>query len=1041
MDIQIPGYEIERELGDGAMAVVYLATQRSLERKVALKVMAAALANDASFCERFLREGKTLARLSHPHTVTIYDIGNVGSLYYMAMEYLPNGTLKERIAAGLSPEQGLVWLRQIASALGYAHAQGLVHRDVKPANILFRADGGAVLSDFGIAKALDDRTQFTQAGFAVGTPSYMSPEQARGQEIDGRADLYALGVVLYEILTGQLPYVGTDSLSTALAHITQPLPELPIAQGRYQEILTRLLAKDPNDRYPDAAALIAALDRLPAGPVAPVADDNEATQFRPLDLPGTSASAVTPPAASGMTGLTPVSVSIPDAATQVPPAAPVADSGAGRKRESVLDTEMVATQKPEGQSRAPLIVAASLAALGVAALGGGGYWWLNRGGESAPPVVQVRDDSNTAPTTDTPSTPGTSTATVATQATPATDVQGGDRPLLMAGKKTLFERVLSKPGARFASQAGGQGDGEAVPAFSVFYVYARQVVNGTPWVEVGASSDGHRDGWLPLDKVSDWKQSLVLKFTERSGRSPVMFLRDANQVEQFLMDSAKARNAVHQAQFGDATDPELVAIEPPASAVPQDQFYLLPIFDARESFDSNGQPVQVLNVASIDPGDTPRKQGDGKPAAAASSDAFRTGIVLVVDTSVSMQPYIDRVRDVVHQLHGEIAARGELDSVSFGMVGFRSNTDKTPGLQYTAKTLVSLEEGRDPARFLELAQQVKATSVSSHDYNEDAFAGVMQAVDGMDWSGYGGRLILLVSDAGALRKSDPLGQTRMNEAEVRQAALRKQIKIYALHLKTDTGKKNHSFAEQQYRVLTADANPQIGDLYIPVGGGDVKTFGESVNEIASTFADLVHKVRSNAELKAPTGGASIAAKTEAIGYAMHMDFLGHRNQARAPQLVTAWTSDRDLTNPQLPAFQVCVLLTKLQLNDLQQALKVIVDAARRTQSSPKDFFQEIASASAYMSRDPARLTQGGNLAESGLLGEYLDGLPYRSKALNMSQDLWLSLSVAEQEDFIDELESKIRLYETFHNDTANWVRFGDAAPGDALYRVPLSTLP
>jgi len=284
MDIQIPGYEIERELGDGAMAVVYLATQRSLERKVALKVMAAALANDASFCERFLREGKTLARLSHPHTVTIYDIGNVGSLYYMAMEYLPNGTLKERIAAGLSPEQGLVWLRQIASALGYAHAQGLVHRDVKPANILFRADGGAVLSDFGIAKALDDRTQFTQAGFAVGTPSYMSPEQARGQEIDGRADLYALGVVLYEILTGQLPYVGTDSLSTALAHITQPLPELPIAQGRYQEILTRLLAKDPNDRYPDAAALIAALDRLPAAPVAPVADDNEATQFRPLDL-------------------------------------------------------------------------------------------------------------------------------------------------------------------------------------------------------------------------------------------------------------------------------------------------------------------------------------------------------------------------------------------------------------------------------------------------------------------------------------------------------------------------------------------------------------------------------------------------------------------------------------------------------------------------------------------------------------------------------------------------------------------------------------
>ncbi|MBW6120044.1 serine/threonine protein kinase PpkA, partial [Pseudomonas aeruginosa] len=262
MDIELPGFDIERELGEGAMATVYLATQRSLQRKVALKVMAAALAADPSFAERFLREGRTLARLSHPNTVTIHDIGNVGSCYYMAMEYLPNGTLKERIQQGLDPEQGLAYVRQVAAALGYAHSQGLVHRDVKPANILFRADGTAVLSDFGIAKSIEDNTQFTQVGFAVGTPSYMSPEQARGQEIDGRADLYALGVVLYEILTGKLPYNGKDSLSTALAHLTEPLPELPIEQGRYQDILRQLLAKDPAERFPTAGALIAALDRL-----------------------------------------------------------------------------------------------------------------------------------------------------------------------------------------------------------------------------------------------------------------------------------------------------------------------------------------------------------------------------------------------------------------------------------------------------------------------------------------------------------------------------------------------------------------------------------------------------------------------------------------------------------------------------------------------------------------------------------------------------------------------------------------------------------
>lgn len=992
MNIVIPGYDIEGEIGEGAMASVYLATQRSLERKVALKVMAAALAADPSFCERFLREGKTLARLSHPHTVTIHDIGNVGELYYMAMEYLPNGTLKERIAAGLTPEQGVTLIRQIASALGYAHAQGLVHRDVKPANILFRADGTAVLSDFGIAKSLDDRTQFTQAGFAVGTPSYMSPEQARGQEIDGRADLYALGVVLYEILVGKLPYNGTDALSTALAHLTEPLPELPVHHGRYQGVLRKLLAKDPADRYPDAAALLLALDQLPA-------DESDATLVRPLPIP----------LSFDLAGMTPVTVDIP---TDKPQPQPIA------RQAVVTPTQHNA---PSEQRRGPVLALAAVAVAVALAIGGASYWWLSGGDE-----------------------PAQSPAAVVPKVTPpvaVAEVDGGQRPLLMAGKKTLFQRVLSKPGAQLSADAGSP-PGKALPAFSVLYVYQRKEVDGSPWVRVGAATDGRSDGWLPASQVSDWKQSLVLKFTERSGRAPVMFLRQPGEVEKLLADPAAAKSALAKAQNNREDNQQVLALEPTASAVPQNQFYLLPIFDSKESFDDNGQPVQLLNVASIDPGSRAAAR-PASPTLSANVDAFRTAVVLVVDTTVSMQPYIDQIRDVVHELQTRIAERGELDSVSFGMVGFRSSIQKTPGLEYVAKTLITLDQGRDPQRFLEMARQVKASTVSSHSFNEDAFAGVMQAVDGMDWSGYGGRIILLVSDAGALRKNDPFAATQMNEAEVRQAALGKQIKIYALHLRTDAGKKTHAGAESQYRVLTADANPQIGDLYTPVPGGDVRKLGERVDEIGTVFANLVHQVRSNTPQPVPllSAAPSLADKSAAVGYAMHMDFLGRKTASQAPQLVSAWTADRDLTNPALPAFQVCVMLTKLQLNDLQQSLKLIVDAARKTQSSPKDFFQEIASASAYMSRDPQALRKGGNLADGGLLGEYLEGLPYRSKSLNMTQDLWLSLSVAEQEDFIDELDSKIRLYETFHNDVANWVRFGDAEPGDALYRVPLSTLP
>lgn len=993
MNIVIPGYDIEGEIGEGAMASVYLATQRSLERKVALKVMAAALAADPSFCERFLREGKTLARLSHPHTVTIHDIGNVDELYYMAMEYLPNGTLKERIAAGMTPEQGVTLIRQIASALGYAHAQGLVHRDVKPANILFRADGTAVLSDFGIAKSLDDRTQFTQAGFAVGTPSYMSPEQARGQEIDGRADLYALGVVLYEILVGKLPYNGTDALSTALAHLTEPLPELPVHHGRYQEVLRKLLAKDPAERFPDAAALLRALDNLPA-------ESPEATLVRPLPIP----------LSFDLAGMTPVTIDIP---TDKPQPQPVV------RQPVVTPTQHHAVSE---QRRGPVLALAAVAVAVALAIGGASYWWLSGSDEpvAKPPAAVVP-----------PVTPPPAVA----------EVDGGQRPLLMAGKKTLFQRVLSKPGARLSADAGS-APGKALPAFSVLYVYQRKDIDGSPWVRVGAATDGRSDGWLPASQVSDWKQSLVLKFTERSGRAPVMFLRQSAEVEKLLADPSAAKGVLAKAQKNSEDNSQILALEPSASAVPQNQFYLLPIFDAKESFDENGQPVQLLNVASIDPGSSAASK-PSTPVINANADAFRTAVVLVVDTTVSMQPYIDQVRDVVHELQTRIAERGELDSVSFGMVGFRSSIKKTPGLEYVAKTLISLEQGRDPQRFLDMARQVKASTVSSHSFNEDAFAGVMQAVDGMDWSGYGGRIILLVTDAGALRKNDPFAATQMNEAEVRQAALGKQIKIYALHLRTDAGKKTHAGAESQYRILTADANPQIGDLYTAVPGGDVRKLGERVDEIGTVFANLVHQVRSNTPQPVPllNSAPSLADKSAAVGYAMHMDFLGRKAASQAPQLVSAWTADRDLTNPALPAFQVCVMLTKLQLNDLQQSLKLIVDAARKTQTSPKDFFQEIASASAYMSRDPQALRKGGNLADGGILGEYLEGLPYRSKSLNMTQDLWLSLSVAEQEDFIDELDSKIRLYETFHNDVANWVRFGDAEPGDALYRVPLSTLP
>ncbi len=253
---EIPGYKILSELGQGGIATVYLAVQESLDRQVALKVMSPLLAMEPDYAERFIREGRTVAQLSHPNIITVYDIGLQKHQLFIAMEYIPGGNMRTRMQKHLrDPEWALSVAGQIALALGYAHKAGIVHRDVKPENILFRENGAAVLTDFGIAKTITSNTNLTRAGTVIGTPKYMSPEQTDGLGNDPRTDIYSLGIILFEMLTGHVPYDSENSMAVLYAHVHSPIPELPDELSDLQPLLNNLLAKKEADRPDDCDEL------------------------------------------------------------------------------------------------------------------------------------------------------------------------------------------------------------------------------------------------------------------------------------------------------------------------------------------------------------------------------------------------------------------------------------------------------------------------------------------------------------------------------------------------------------------------------------------------------------------------------------------------------------------------------------------------------------------------------------------------------------------------------------------------------------------
>jgi hypothetical protein len=262
-------YRIVEHIGLGGMATVYKAYQPALDRYVAVKILPAYYAHEPGFAERFVREAKAVAKLTHPHVLPIYDFGQQDDLSYIVMQFVDAGTLKDMLGRPISLAMAADIVEQIAEALDYAHERGIIHRDVKPSNVLMDRGQWVLLSDFGLAKMVEGSIQLTGSGVGVGTPAYMAPEQGQGLKVDRRADIYSLGIILYEMVTGGVPYSAETPMAVVVKHITEPLPlphdVNPDVPEEVERVILKALAKTPDDRYETAGKMAAALRKVVAG--------------------------------------------------------------------------------------------------------------------------------------------------------------------------------------------------------------------------------------------------------------------------------------------------------------------------------------------------------------------------------------------------------------------------------------------------------------------------------------------------------------------------------------------------------------------------------------------------------------------------------------------------------------------------------------------------------------------------------------------------------------------------------------------------------
>ena len=633
-------------------------------------------------------------------------------------------------------------------------------------------------------------------------------------------------------------------------------------------------------------------------------------------------------------------------------------------------------------------------------------------------------------------------------------------PLLMEGKSTLYQRVLTTPSCVLYPKALGQGQGRKVPAFSQYYVYEAGVDStGTPVLTVGPDATGTISGQLDATCTVPWKQQLALLFTNSAQRYRALIFDEESALDAIIdnPDGAEQYRALYdQITVGNVAD-HVISIEPEEYVDYQQNFYLLPILNSVESMYPDGSYVYKHEIASITApeaknvttaqGAAPtQKSALGEPALV----GFKSAVVFVIDSSISMQPYIDRTKKAINSIYQSIEASNLGSSVNFGIVSFRADTRKVPGLEYTAKMYLRPGEATDAASFNQKVAALEQATVSSAQFDEDAYAGINLALQDINWNEYGGRYIVLITDAGAIDGSDAQSTTGLDANALRLEAEHYGAAIYTLHLLTASGARNHNHehAKEQYELLSY--NSILGKpLYYPVNAGSVEAFGSMVDTLARSLTAQVQlassgQMAAGSSLSAQpkTQEATIESDSNALGLAMQLAYLGRVQGTKSPDFLQGWMAERDVVDHNKVVCTPIVLVNRNQLSDLYTLVKGVLESGIAGQLSSDAMFAQLQALAAQMGRDPNQLNKSSSIAEMGIMGELLDDLPYKSRIASYSPEDWYNLGSQEQDNIVRSLENSLNYLQHCSSDNDRFIKLNvEADASEEVYPIPLDALP